>query len=92
MLITILILDAWFNMPVYLYLIGALIYCLLLFYGSYHVGSNFFVKVICSADTPQRVVAISFDDGPLDNYPPQVLQVLKEHRVPAAFFCIGRNI
>ena len=92
LLITILIFDSWFHIPWYFYFTPALLYLLLLFYGSYHVGSNFFMKVICSANTLERAVAISFDDGPLDRFTPQVLQVLKEHRVPAAFFCIGRRI
>jgi peptidoglycan/xylan/chitin deacetylase (PgdA/CDA1 family) len=91
-LIAILILEVWFNIPWYLYFTLILFYVLLLFYGSYDVGSNFFMKVICSANTTERVVAISFDDGPLEKYTPQVLEVLKEHGVQAAFFCIGRRI
>ena len=92
LLIAIFILDAWFQIPWYLYFSLILLYFLILFYGSYHVGSNFFMKVICSADTSERLVAISFDDGPLNRFTPQVLQVLRELEVPAAFFCIGRRI
>ncbi|MGW6916950.1 polysaccharide deacetylase family protein [Kitasatospora sp. NPDC054939] len=34
-------------------------------------------------------VALTFDDGPDPVHTPQVLDVLRRHGVPAAFFCIG---
>jgi len=69
-----------------------IIYSLVLFYGSYYVGSNFFMKVLCSANTSKKQIAISFDDGPAENYTAEILEVLKTTNVPAAFFCIGKNI
>ena len=50
------------------------------------------MKVLCSANTTEKLIAISFDDGPAKEYTPQVLQVLKNQKVLAAFFCIGREI
>ncbi|MBC7827739.1 MAG: polysaccharide deacetylase family protein [Chitinophagaceae bacterium] len=50
------------------------------------------MKVLCSANTTEKLIAISFDDGPVQQYTPQVLEVLKEQKVPAAFFCIGKRI
>ncbi|MFB6893259.1 polysaccharide deacetylase family protein [Kitasatospora sp. NPDC056327] len=35
------------------------------------------------------VVALTFDDGPHPEFTPQVLDVLRRHDAPAAFFCIG---
>ena len=81
-----------YYVPVYLYLLLALVYSAILFYGSYYVGSNFFMKVLCSANTAARQIAISFDDGPADAHTPEILQLLKANRVPAVFFCIGKNI
>ena len=80
------------GLPIYLYFLLFFIYSLVVFYGCYYVGSNFFVRITCSAQTTEKEIAISFDDGPVLNYTPQVLQVLKEHNVPAAFFCIGNHI
>ena len=37
-------------------------------------------------------MAISFDDGPATAYTPEILRVLSEHQVQAAFFCIGSRI
>ena len=81
-----------YHIPVYIYFLAAFVYSLLLFYGSYYVGSNFFMKVLCSANTNAKQIAISFDDGPAHSYTAEILQVLKANNVPAAFFCIGKNI
>ena len=83
--------DIVFGHPFYYYIILLIIYSLLLFWGSYDVGSNFYFQTICSAKTNNKQIAISFDDGPLPQFTPQVLQILKEHQVPAAFFCIGKR-
>lgn len=50
------------------------------------------MKVICSAKTDKKEIAISFDDGPVQKYTPDVLQILKTENVQAAFFCIGKHI
>ena len=78
--------------PIYIYLLILFIYSLILFYGCYYVGSNFFMKIYCSAKTTNKEIAISFDDGPATSYTPQILQVLEENDIKASFFCIGKNI
>ena len=84
--------NSFYGAPFYSYLILLFAYSLLLFWGSYFVGSNFYFNIICSAKTEKKQIAISFDDGPLPEFTPQVLQVLKEYNVPAAFFCIGKKV
>ncbi|MEO5594074.1 MAG: polysaccharide deacetylase family protein [Chitinophagaceae bacterium] len=94
-IITVLIIGGLatrYPVPLYIYLLVALLYAVIIFYGSYYVGSNFFMKVLCSAATGSKQIAISFDDGPADTYTAEILQVLKVNRVPAVFFCIGKNI
>ncbi len=39
-----------------------------------------------------NVVALTFDDGPDAVYTAQILDILKEKNVPAAFFLVGSNI
>ncbi len=75
-----------------IYILLFIIYSLVVFYGCYYIGSNFFMKVVCSADTDKKEIAISFDDGPAVNYTPEILDVLKKEDVKAAFFCIGNRI
>lgn len=81
-----------YGLPFYVYLLVLLAYSLIVFYGCYYIGSNFFVKVICSAQTEKKEIAISFDDGPSQQYTPDILRLLKEEDVKAAFFCIGKHI
>lgn len=40
--------------------------------------------------TDLRLV-LTFDDGPDPAFTPQILDILKEHRVPAVFFVVGKN-
>jgi peptidoglycan/xylan/chitin deacetylase (PgdA/CDA1 family) len=37
-------------------------------------------------------VALTFDDGPLTAFTPQILDILQKAQAPAAFFCIGNRI
>jgi peptidoglycan-N-acetylglucosamine deacetylase len=39
-----------------------------------------------------KKLVLTFDDGPDEKYTPQVLDILKKEKVPAAFFLIGKNI
>jgi len=81
-----------YGLPVYIYPLLFVVYSLILFYGCYYVGSNFFIKIICSATTDQKEIAISFDDGPSSNYTTEILQLLKQDNIKATFFCIGNRI
>ena len=81
-----------YGLPVYIYPLLFIVYSLILFYGCYYVGSNFFIKIICSATTDQKEIAISFDDGPSSNYTTEILQLLKQDNIKATFFCIGNRI
>jgi len=86
-----LVAQTVYGVPVYFYVILAGVYSSLLFYGCYYVGSNFFIPIICSAKTDKKVIALSFDDGPIENTL-QILQMLKASNAKAAFFCIGSRI
>ncbi|MEG4571918.1 polysaccharide deacetylase family protein [Microcoleus sp. N3A4] len=44
------------------------------------------------ADTEQKVVALTYDDGPYPPYTNQLLDILDRYQVKATFFEIGRNI
>ncbi len=53
------------------------------------VCDNFGVK-IALAETPQKCVYLTFDDGPSDRVTPKILDVLKEENVKATFFIVGK--
>ncbi len=76
---------------VWYFLIPILLFSILLFYGSYFIQSNFFVKALCNSTSQKKEIALSFDDGPVTSTN-LVLDVLKKHNVPSAFFCIGKRM
>lgn len=44
------------------------------------------------AQAQEKLVALSFDDGPTTTTTVHMLDVLKKHQVKASFFVIGKNI
>ncbi|WP_433126900.1 polysaccharide deacetylase family protein [Micromonospora sp. CA-240977] len=47
------------------------------------------LEVSWSGRTSQRLVALTFDDGPAPQWTPMVLDTLARHQVPATFFMVG---
>ncbi|MBX3253841.1 MAG: polysaccharide deacetylase family protein [Chitinophagaceae bacterium] len=92
LLIALIGIHIFYGFSYYIFGILIAVYAVALAYGSYNVRSNFYIKTISSAKTNRKQIAISFDDGPATAYTPEILKVLKEHNVQAAFFCIGKKI
>lgn len=61
-------------------------------YGSATIQSNFHAQAYCHGDISGNEIALSFDDGPNQEYTPQVLSILAQHHASATFFIIGKNI
>ncbi|MET0309066.1 MAG: glycosyltransferase [Sphingomonas sp.] len=47
--------------------------------------------VVSRTGAAGKQIALTFDDGPDATYTPQILDVLKQNKVPATFFIIGEN-
>jgi peptidoglycan/xylan/chitin deacetylase (PgdA/CDA1 family) len=60
--------------------------------GAYAVGPRGRQTVLWSAPITMRVVAVTFDDGPLPGFTERVLDVLAANDVTATFFMIGRLV
>ncbi len=63
----------------------------------YTVRPPFFLKwyypnLTWSKDTKEKIVYLTFDDGPIPNVTDFVLNTLKSFGIKATFFCIGDNI
>ena len=39
-----------------------------------------------------KSIYLTFDDGPIPDVTPNILNILKEHNIQATFFCVGENI
>ena len=58
-------------------------------------SENFLIDItpaIRSVPTSQKVVALTFDDGPIDNTTSEILKILKEKNIKATFFVIGEQV
>jgi peptidoglycan/xylan/chitin deacetylase (PgdA/CDA1 family) len=80
---------SWANFALLIVLVS---YIGLLVYGSANIRSGFYLKAICHGLTREKIIAITFDDGPDPKYTPAVLDFLKSRKLPATFFIIGKNI
>jgi peptidoglycan/xylan/chitin deacetylase (PgdA/CDA1 family) len=65
---------------------------IVLAYGYFIPTSPVFGKVYYKGDNHQKVVALTFDDGPNEPYTSEVLDILDKYNVKATFFCVGKNV
>ncbi len=92
LLLLTLLLDWKYGVPLCIYLLLLLGYLLLLFYGSYFIQSDFFLRSLWKGSKNRKAIAITFDDGPVKDFTPRLLDLLKCENIPAAFFLIGKSI
>ena len=57
---------------------------------------NKLLRLLCPAiyqiETNEKVVYLTFDDGPCSNTTKKILEILRRQKVKATFFCVGDNI
>lgn len=53
---------------------------------------SFYKGSLWRMDKAQPVIYLTFDDGPITELTPWVLDVLKQYQVKATFFCVGENV
>jgi chitin deacetylase len=54
--------------------------------------SSAYGKVFWRYHTHDKVIALTFDDGPNEPYTSEVLKILKDNGIHATFFLIGNNV
>ena len=52
----------------------------------------FLGKLTWRKNPSSKVIYITFDDGPVSEVTPQILDLLDEYEVKATFFCVGENV
>ena len=70
--------------------IGALIFRIGL--GVAFPQMSFFGPFVCHGNNSRRCVALTFDDGPDARSTPVLLDLLREEKIEATFFCIGKKV
>lgn len=78
--------------PWWIVLIPIVIYAAALIIGSIKIGLNFYFKSANKASTDEKIIAITFDDGPHPEITPKLLDFLTQENIYATFFCIGERI
>lgn len=53
---------------------------------------NFFPNFIWQVPTKEKVIFLTFDDGPIPEVTPWVLDELAKYQAKATFFCVGNNV
>ncbi|OEY72428.1 polysaccharide deacetylase family protein [Salegentibacter salarius] len=84
---------AFFGLASFMYVLAFIVfYILFLLTVSTNVRFNFFVKSFSeNRKIKENEIAITFDDGPVENTL-EVLKVLEKYNAKAGFFCIGKRI
>ncbi|MEH6305371.1 polysaccharide deacetylase family protein [Olivibacter sp. CPCC 100613] len=49
-------------------------------------------KLTWNRSRQEKHIYLTFDDGPIPDVTPQVLNILKKYNIQATFFCVGENI
>jgi len=77
---------------VILFFIPILFLVSLLLFDVKNIGlANGHSHAVYGIDTKQKVVALTFDDGPDPRFTPEVLDILKQYHSKVTFFVVGKN-
>jgi peptidoglycan/xylan/chitin deacetylase (PgdA/CDA1 family) len=85
----------WYFTMISLWATGLLIFLWLVIVmrGSFNIRWNLFLKAFNgNKNHTQKVIALTFDDGPHPAYTPGVLRILKKYDAKATFFLIGKKV
>lgn len=61
-------------------------------HGYFVPSSQLFGKVYYEGNSSEKVIALTFDDGPNELYTSEILDILASYNVRATFFVIGKNV
>ncbi|MBL7931250.1 MAG: polysaccharide deacetylase family protein [Bacteroidia bacterium] len=73
------------------YVLLSVVFLVIEFYGAAYIQSGFHVPAFYKGKTEEKIIALTFDDGPNSNTS-KILEILEKHNAKASFFCIGKNI
>ena len=80
------------NVDLIIFLLLFIVWLGITTWGVFDVRSQYFTKTYCNnSATKEKIIALSFDDGPHE-MTPLILKTLKKYNAKATFFCIGSKI
>lgn len=54
--------------------------------------TKIFPRAIWTIPNPRKEIYLTFDDGPIPEATPAVLELLRKENIKATFFCVGENV
>lgn len=91
-MIALYFLQGYFGFGLWPFILITIAYWILLAYTSYNLHLDFYIKAYHKGDTEDKLVALTFDDGPDPDFTPVVLDILKGRNIKATFFLIGKKL
>ncbi|MCF6184903.1 MAG: polysaccharide deacetylase family protein [Bacteroidales bacterium] len=84
LVLVILLLSAiYYGFSAWFLIIPAVIYFILLFFGSKNICSQFYIKTKCKSEDKSKI-HLTFDDGPHPEITPEILKILKKYNIKAS--------
>lgn len=84
------------GVPIWFWIVLVVLLVLAAAYGLWQLSRSrdfqLFGRLVSHVETSEKVVALTFDDGPTADYTPQVLDLLKAKGIHATFFVIGSEL
>lgn len=91
--VILLLLVILLNMSYWYLIILLFLWCVVTIIGSFNIKWNYHLNSLNSNySIENNYIGLTFDDGPNEEFTPQVLKLLKAHNAKATFFCIGKHI
>lgn len=87
-----IIASRWIPVSAWVFVALCVSYIGIQVYGSSVLSAQFYLPVLWRGSQSSGAVAITFDDGPVAGRTEKILEILQQHRAPAAFFCIGKRV
>jgi len=56
------------------------------------IAKSIYKGALCRIESKEKAVYLTFDDGPIPEATPLVLDILKQYNAKATFFCVGDNV
>lgn len=93
LILTICLLVGWifFDLSAWLFAVLLTVSFGVKLYASLTLRAQYYIQAICRGNRECKVVALTFDDGPIMGKTNRILDILKEKNVSATFFCIGNR-
>jgi len=87
------ILDIYWEIRWWAYILLGAIWVTFTIIGSFHIRWNYHLPALhFNNKIPDNLVAITFDDGPHPNFTPKILELLQKYNARASFFCVGQQV